>query len=346
MPTTYRISRNEYSARLRVARALGFLATLTVVGTVGYHLIESWSWGDSVYMVFITLSTVGFREVHPLSDGGRIWTAVIVAGGLGSIGYTAASVAELFVDGHFYQLRRRHRMEKRIASMRDHIIVCGFGRVGQQTAADLRAAGREFVVIDLQDEQGELANSDIPYILGSAESEATLQSAGIDHARTLITAVDSDTENVFVTLTARVLNPNIRVIARASDEDAVRKLKLVGAERVISPYSTSGRRMAYLALLPAADDVFEVIADPSQELAVQVQRIEIADQSEFADRSLAEVDLRRRSGALVVALRRDDEIEWNPDPARVLHSGDVLTILGSDDQCRKMHELNSPRASA
>jgi voltage-gated potassium channel len=333
------------SARRRLPQAGAFVVAITLIGAAGYHTIEAWSWPDSFYMVFITMSTVGFQEVHDMTPMGRLWTVFIVIGGVGSLGYTAASVLELLLEGHIYGLRRRRRMDNQIANMRDHIIVCGYGRVGHQIAEDLTSAKRAFVLIEREDEAGDLAQSSYPHILGSAESESVLKSAGIDRARTLIAAVDGDTENVFVTLTARVLNPSIRIVARASDDDAVRKLKLVGAERVISPYSTSGRRMAHLALLPTASDVFELIADPVHELSVQVQRIEVQSGGKMAGSTISDLDLRRQSGALVVALSSADEMAWNPDPGRQLRAGDLLTILGSAEQCEKIHALNGSTES-
>jgi voltage-gated potassium channel len=331
------------SARRRLPQAGAVVLAVTLIGAVGYRIIEAWNWPDSFYMVFITMSTVGFHEVHEMSQMGRLWTVFIVVGGVGAVGYTAASVVELLLEGHLYGLRRRRRMDKQIATMHDHIIVCGFGRVGRQIAEDLSSAERDFVLIEREDEAGNLAQSGYPHVLGSAESEATLKAAGIDRARTLIAAVDGDTENVFVTLTARVLNPSIRIVARASDDDAVRKLKLVGAERVISPYSTSGRRMAHLALLPTASDVFELIADPVRELSVQVQRIEVQADGKMAGSTISALDLRRQSGALVVALSSGDNMAWNPDPGRQLQAGDLLTILGSAEQCEKVHVLNGAK---
>lgn len=333
------------SARSRLPQIFLIVAVMAAIGGIGYRIIEGWSWFDSIYMVFITMSTVGFKEVHEMSQLGRIWTVFIVVGGVGTLGYTAASVVELLLEGHLYGLRRRRRMDKQISSMRDHIIICGYGRVGQQIAEDLASAKRDFVVIEREEEAGGLSNSGHPYLIGSAESEAVLKQAGIGKARTLIAAVDGDTENVFVTLTARVLNPAVRIIARASDDDAIRKLKLVGAERVISPYSTSGRRMAHLAMIPSASDVFELIADPIHELAVQLQRIEVRDAGQMAGKTISDLDLRQQSGALVVALSSGEEMVWNPDPRRHLKAGDLLTILGSAEQCEKIHALNGSQMS-
>jgi voltage-gated potassium channel len=230
-------------------------------------------------------------------------------------------------------------MNQRIAKMQRHTILCGFGRVGRQIAEDLQQAGIEFVVIDRQDESGELARGVIPHIIGAAELEEILLAAGIGQARVLISAVDSDTENVFIALSARDLNSTIRIIARASNSETVRKLELVGADRVVSPYTTSGRRMAHLALHPAATDVFDVLGGPLGGLSVELQQLELRG-GELVGRSLSELDLRRRSGALVVALATEGRLEMNPDPGRRLRAGDVLTVLGTEEQCLKLHEMN------
>lgn len=318
---------------------------LTVLGGIGYKLIEGWSWGESFYMVFITLSTVGFSEVEPLSAVGRIWTVMLIVAGVGTIGYLVAGVFELLMEGSIYGFRRQKRMENLIAQLLGHTIICGYGRVGRQVVKDFQAAGKEIVVVDAIDPEGRLEAQGIPHVVGKAESESTLQAAGIERAAGIVAAVDSDTENVFITLTARQLNPEIRVIARASDSDTARKLKLVGAERVVSPYVASGKRMAHLALRPHAVDFFDVLSDPLRELQVEMHEIEITAGSQLAGRTLRDLDLRGTTGTIAVALRTGTHTALNPDPDVRMEVGSRLVAMGTAEQCARLEELNQPQAA-
>ena len=330
----------EAPNRLRSALgALGLAAVLAVAGAIGYRLLEGWSWEDSYYMVFITLSTVGFQEVHELSGPGRIWTIFLVVSGVTLVGYSAARAIELLTEGSLHGYRRQRRMESELRSMQDHFIICGFGRVGRQVAEDFLAAGRPIVVIDAHIEEPQIDDAIIPHVFGNAEEEAVLMQAGIERAAGLVAAVDSDTENVFITLTAKQLNPSIRVIARASTVETARKLELVGAEKVVSPYLASGRRMAHLALRPSTVDFFDVLSDPLQELRVEVQEVAIDEDSPLAGRSLREIDLRRSTGMIVVALRVGEHIELNPDPDAVLVRGSRLLAMGTSEQCARLEAL-------
>jgi voltage-gated potassium channel len=331
------LSPRDHSAR-RIAGAVSWLGAVTVVGALGYRALEGWTWSDSFYMVFITLTTVGFGEVHPLSGAGRAWTVVLLAGGIGVVAYTAALAVDFIVEGRMTGLRRRRRMDRRIQSMEDHIIICGYGRVGRQIAEDIRAAGRSFVVVERDEPVHEMA--DIPHVVGNAEEEATLRAAGIERAAGLVAAVDSDLMNVFITLTAKSLNPAVRVIARAGQPDSVRKLKQVGANRVVSPYTTSAQRMAHLALNPGTVDFYELVSDPSTGLHIQIQQIEVAAGSQLAGHSLRELDLRRSTGVLVVAVRIAARTELNPDPGLVLEAGSILLVLGGREQFEKLESMN------
>jgi voltage-gated potassium channel len=331
--------RGEETLR-QILVTLTLAGVLVSLGAFGYHRLEGWSWGDSFYMVFITLSTVGFSEVHPLSHVGRVWTIFLVVGGVTAIGYIAARAIEFLTEGSLRGYRRLRRMQKRIENMQDHYIICGYGRVGRQVVNDFLAANASVGVVDQQDRDDILKDQDIPHVIGNAESEATLETAGIERASGLVACVDSDTENVFITLTARQLNPRLRVIARSSNNETARKLRLVGAEHVVSPYLASGRRMAQLALRPHTVDFFDVLSDPLQKLGVEMQEFAIEPAGKLAGRSLRELDLRRSTGVIVVALRHADDIELNPDPDAVLDPGSRLITMGTADQCASLAAMN------
>jgi voltage-gated potassium channel len=319
--------------------ALALATILTAVGAEGYHVIEGWAWMDSVYMVIITLSTVGFGEVHEMSAAGRLWTILILVSGVSLVGYTAARAIEFFTEVSLHGYRRSRKMQKQIDRMDGHIIVCGWGRVGRQVTDDLARANHPIVVIERETSDDMLERTDIPCVHGNAEQEAVLEAAGITRASVLISCVDGDTQNVFITLTARQMNPGLRVIARASDPEAARKLRLVGAERVVSPYLASGRRMSHLALRPQAVDFFDTLSDPLEDLGVEMHEIDIAAESPLAGRSLRDIDLRRSTGVIVIALRQAGQIQLNPDPDEVIATGSSLLALGTAEQCGALEKL-------
>jgi len=225
------------------------LLIIVVIGIAGYTKLEGWSWIDSLYMVTITLSTVGFREVHDLSPYGRLFTIGIIVTGVSTALYAAGQLIEIILEGQIIGYRRRKKMESMIREMKDHFIICGFGRVGHQIAMELSTAGVPCVVIDSKPEVAmELEPHGIPHLLGDITSDAILKEAGIMSAKGLIASADSDTANVFVTLSARVLNPALYIISRAGYPDAEEKLKKAGANRVVSPYLTAGKHMAEIAV--------------------------------------------------------------------------------------------------
>ena len=245
--------------RRLIPPAIALLVVITI-GVAGFIYIEGWSFVESIYMVVITLSTVGFNEVRELSSVGRLLTVFIIVLGVGTVAYTVGQLIELMVEGQIIGFRRRVRMEKDISTLSDHYIICGFGRVGHQVAEELKAEKIPFVVIDSKAKTAdELTQVGIPHIIGDVTSDENLEKAGIKSAKGLIACADSDTANVFVTLSARSLNPKLHIIARASETESERKLKKAGADRVISPYLIAGRRMAATALRPIASDFLDTI---------------------------------------------------------------------------------------
>jgi voltage-gated potassium channel len=310
-----------------------FLAIVVVVGILGYTFIEKWTVLDSIYMIVITLFTVGFKEVHPLSPAGKIFTIFIIVGGVGSAIYAAGQVVEIIVEGEMTGYRKRRNMDKKIKEMKDHYVICGFGRVGHQVAQVFETSQVPFVVIDPKKETlDELEAKGTPVLIGDATDDTVLMAAGINCARGLIACSDSDVANVYVTLSARQLNSGLYIVARASLKDTEKKLTMAGANRVISPYFISGVRMAAMATRPVAIDFLDLVTH-SGLVDFSLFQITIPTGSPLNQKSIAEADIRNTSGALVLAIRKSDgSFDLHPRETSRIDTNDVLVVLGTQEQ--------------
>jgi voltage-gated potassium channel len=240
-------------ARFRLPAVL--LGFFILFGTAGYGVVERWGLLDSFYMTIITISTVGFTEVHPLDTPGRLFTSILIVGGVGTMLYAFGVFAETLSEGHFLEFRRVRRLERKVNALRDHFIVCGYGRIGSQVVSEFETSGHQYVVIDNnRDAIDRLREEDRLHIEADAASEEVLKEAGIEHARALISAVDSDERSVYITLIARAMNPKLWIVARASRAASIRRLELAGANQAVSPYLMAGHRMAEMALDPNLED--------------------------------------------------------------------------------------------
>ena len=327
--------RDQDAGGLLLAGAL--LASVFVAGTIGYVLIEGWVPWDAFYMTVTTVTTVGFREVHELSRAGEIFTVCLVMGGVGASLYTFSQFAALVVEGglaNHLQQRRRVRM---IDTVKDHFIVCGYGRIGSIVAREFRQQDVPFVVIERDParyhsavERGVLA------IEADASQEEVLKRAGIERARGLITAVSTDAENVYTVLTARALAPDLFIISRSESGDSARKLRAAGATRVISPYQIGAVQIAQTAIRPAVVDFFD-LATSSDSLELTMEQVAISPQSALAGQSIVDANLRQRFGVIIVAIHRGDQgMEFNPEPSTPMRSGDQLVVLGRPDSLRQL----------
>lgn len=316
------------------------LISLIGVGIFGFSYIEKWPLIDSIYMVVITLSTVGFREVHPLNTLGKIFTMGIIVVGVGTAVYTLGQIVEMMVEGEIIGYRRRRKMEKKINEMKGHYIICGFGRVGHQVAAELEAAKIPFMVIDNKPETAtELEPTNTPFIIGDGSSDLILGNAGVKKAKGLIATNDSDTANVYVTLSARVANPSITIIARASSIDVEEKLKKAGANRVISPYFIAGKRIASMVTKPIGMDFLDTVLY-SEHLEVEMREYNVGEQSHLLNKSLAEVQIRQKSGAFIVAIRKaDGSFNFQPVAESKIEVGDILVAIGTPKQLDILDKL-------
>jgi voltage-gated potassium channel len=293
-------------------------------GTIGYMVVEHWSFADSVFMTVVTLSTVGFQEVRPLTAAGEIFTITLIGLGVGIALVAISLIAQLVAEAEVTDRRGRKRMQRRIEGMRDHYIVCAYGRVGRAVARELEAAGVEFVVIDpLEAVQERMIADGVAYMTEDPSLEPVLSKAGIERARGLFCAVDSDATNVYITLMARSMNPDIMIVARASEPGSAARLERAGANRVVSPFVSSGRHMAIMGLRP---EVLDALDSGSRALSsMEVEERLVDEDSPFVGRALADADI----GAPVLALRRaDGGVIPNPPGDQRLAAGDVVLVLG------------------
>jgi voltage-gated potassium channel len=308
-------------------------------GTVGYRLIEGFTWLDSFYMTCITVATVGFREVHDLSPAGKLFTVGVIVAGLSTVAIAAARIGEDVVAAT--ARRRKERMEKRNRELENHYILCGYGRMGRVIAEHLRKEGADFVVVDNRQDIVEAIWQEGGYaVAGDATDDDTLERAGVARARGLVSVLSRDAENVFVVLTASQLNPELIILARANSDEAIPKLYRAGATTVINPYESAGARIAQTLLRPAVTDFMRVVSGAGG-LEVGVEQIEIQSDSPLAGTSLRDSNIRQMTNAMIVAIRKagPGHMILNPDPATTIGQGDILIAIGSKDALDKLAEL-------
>ena len=318
---------------------LSALAAVIFAGAAGYRITEGWDWGDALWMVLITISTIGYGEVAPLTPAGRLVTVLIVCGGLIVVQLTIQRILGLKDSGYFRRLRefRIHRM---LESLHDHVILCGYGRIGQEIAAQLQRDQAPLVVIENDPDRRDVAElNGLQAVQADATLDETLIDAGLGRCRSLVAALPSDASNLYVVLSARGLQPSCRLIARANSDEAATKLRLAGASAVVSPYVAGGRVMAASAMRPLALDFMELLAGSDYEIEEFQLSHDPALLRSVEGRSLAELRLGRRSGALVLAVRVQGRLVANPGGDRLLEPGQVLIVLGSRRQLERFQAL-------
>ncbi len=326
--------------------SIAALVTVIAFGTLGYAMIEDWQAFDALYMTIITLATVGFREVHELSPEGKIFTIVLIISGTGIIAYTLSSLIQFTLEGQLRKILGRKKLESRIGKLRDHYIICGYGRIGHLICREFQSRPTPFVVVEQNPNHIErLEREGYMYVEGDATDDETLQAAGIEHAKGLITAVTSDTDNVYITLTARGLNPKLFILARAGEEGAEKKLMRAGASKVISPYTIGASRMAQAILRPSVVDFIE-LATASEHLALQIEEIRIAADSVLAGKNLIDSGIRQSMGIIIVGIKESDgKMTFNPPPEKNIEPNSVLIILGERPAISQLEKIAGGRQS-
>ncbi|MBN1297108.1 potassium channel protein [bacterium] len=337
------IGPNEPTHRFYLALSVMF--GILAAGTAGYTIIEEWSVLDSLYMTVLTISTIGFQEVHPLSVHGRIFTIIIVFLSLSTVAYTVNVATRLLVSGEIHRYMEQRRMRKSMAQMENHFIICGFGRIGRRVCELFKIERVPCVVVErLMDAAEQVTKMGLPVVLGEATEETVLRDAGIDRARCIITAVDSPADNVFITLTARDLNPRIHIVARGESPETGSKLRRAGANRVVYPHQIGGRQMAMAALRPTLDRFMSVEA-LREKYGVYMEEIHIQPTSDLVGQSLVHAAVSQRFGLTIIAIlgksQTEETVTFNPGSSTVLQAGDALIVLGTEDQLHRLEHVAS-----
>jgi len=297
-------------------------------GVVGYAVIEGWSFLDSLYMTITTITTVGYMEVHPLSQAGRIFSIFLIVGGVGGALYILTTIVGYILEGQFGITMGRRRMKTKIAKLKGHFILCGYGRVGQEIAQVFSEEKTPFLIIDNNEETiAKAEEAGYLCLLADATSDETLKEAGIERARGLVAAVGSDAENTYITLSARGLCPELFIESRCASSEAEAKLNRAGADRVISPHAIGGRRMAMLALRPAVVDFIDtVIYGPGREL--ELENVDVGSGSSLIGKTLEEA--RSRVGITILAMRKQSgKLLANPPGEEIIEDGNRLIVIGT-----------------
>ncbi|MBD3288475.1 potassium channel protein [candidate division KSB1 bacterium] len=315
-------------------------------GTLGYMIIEKWRLFDALYMTIITISTVGFHEVAYLGIKGRIFTLFLIILGIGVGGYTIGKLSAFLIEGKIQHLFKGKKMEKKISSLKDHIIVCGLGRTGSEIISILNIIHPNFVIVDRDDDKVlEAQQKDYLVLQGDATDDDILKKAGVHNAFGLISALGNDAENVYVVLTARGLNSKLRIIARGIDETSSKKLIRAGADKVVSPFSIAGRRMAYLTTHPEVVEFLEIM-NRSAELELKLEQVLIHKKSYLVNKKLNESNIKSETdGAMVVGIKKNQSNKMivNPPGEMVLEEDDILVALGNNSQIEKLTELSQKK---
>ena len=315
------------------------LIALVLIGIAGFHYLEGWTWFDGFYMVLTTITTIGYGELHPLTRGGRFFNSFIIIAGVGLLLMLTGGAAQALLEFELESVFGRRRMERDISRLSGHYIICGAGRVGRSVARELVRKPIPFVVIDT-DELKLKRYADTGWLMlqGDATQESVLQQARVEQAKGLVAATTADAVNIYVILTARELNPNLKIIARASEESAEKHLLTAGADSVVSPYNFAGYRIAQTFLRPHVVDFLDTAMDREHKLEIEEVQVKLG--SAISGKTLEASRLRRESGVIVLAIKGEgSQMRFNPAPDSVIHPGDHLIAMGDPEGLQHLERL-------
>ncbi len=331
---------------MRALRNVAFLSAallcVAISGTAGFHYIEHWSWFDGFYMVLTTLTTIGYGETHPLSPMGRYFNVGIILAGVGLVFLILGALTQALLEFEFNNFFGRRRMEREIGRLKDHFIICGAGRVGRAVARQLESKPAHFIILESDEAKAERVRAETNWLVVHADAtlEAQLLAARIDHAAGLVAATTTDASNTYVVLTARSLNPTLKIIARANEEGAEKHMRTAGADQVVSPYSFAGFRIAEAFLRPHVINFIEVALQRSSELGLELEELTIDPSSTYVGQSLRSSGIRRDLGINVLAIKREGEaMKYSPAPDALLGAADHLIVMGEPSRLRQLEVL-------
>src|SRR6201981_1494434 len=311
------------------------LAVLTLIGIAGFHFIEGWSWFDGFYMVVTSFTTIGYQEVHPLSHAGRVFNVVLILAGVSLVFLGIGSLTQALLEFSLTSFFGRRRMEREIDRLKDHYIICGAGRVGRSAARELARKPVPFVIVEANEAKAARFANDWLMLVGDATQEQTLRQVHIERARGLVAATTTDATNLYIVLTARSLNPRLKIIARASEEDAEKHLLKAGADSVVSPYLFAGQRIAQSFLRPHVVSFLDT-ATTHLGIGLEIGEISVPTHSSFAGKTIESSRIRQDRGVIILAIKRDQGMRFNPSPEDRIEPGDYLIAMGEPRQLRQL----------
>lgn len=319
------------------------LAILTLLGMTGFHFIEGWSWFDGFYMVVTTLTTIGYQEVHPLSHAGRVFNVVLIIVGVSLVFLGIGSATQALLEFELGSFFGRRKMERQIDRLTGHYIICGAGRVGRSAARELARRPVPFVIIEQNADKAARYSSEWPILVGDATQADTLRQVHIERARGLVAATTTDATNLYTVLTARGLNPQLRIIARASEDDAEKHLLTAGADSVVSPYHFAGQRIAQSFLRPHVVSFLDT-ATTHLGMDLEIGEIPVPTGSIFSGKTIETSRIRQERGVIILAIKRGQGMRFNPSPEERIETGDCLIAMGEPSQLRQLEQMAAVQA--
>ena len=324
---------------MRVFRNLKFigiaLVALAIIGMAGFHYIEGWPWFDGLYMVVTTFTTIGYQEIHPLSHAGRVFNMVLILAGVSLVFLGIGSLTQALLEFSLRSFFGRRKMERDIERLSDHYVICGAGRVGRSAARELARKPAPFVIVEQNETKAARFANDWLMYVGDATQEQTLRQVHLERARGLVAATTTDATNLYIVLTARNLNPGLKILARASEEDAEKHLLKAGADAVVSPYTFAGQRIAQSFLRPHVVSFLDT-ATTHLGMDLEIGEVQVRANSEFAGKTVGSSRIRQERGVIILAIKREQGMHFNPSPDDVIEPGDYLIAMGQPAQLRQL----------
>ncbi len=316
------------------------MLVLILAGMTGFHLIEGWTWFDGLYMTVTTFTTIGYQEIHPLSHAGRVFNLFLIIAGVSLVFLIIGTLTQALLEFEFNKLYGRRKMDREIGKLSGHYVICGAGRVGRSAARELARKPAPFVVIENSEAKLQRLDPAWLVISGDATQEKTLREARIEQARGLVAATTTDATNIYIVLTARSINPKLRIIARASEEDAEKHLHTAGADTVISPYAFAGHRIAQSFLRPNVLDFLDIATarKGQEQLGLEIEEVLINAGSPVAGATIESSKIRQEMGVIVLAIKRQAGMVFNPSPEDRIQAGDHLIAMGEPAALKRLEE--------